>query len=48
MAVLRRIRRTRTISAAKWVRTATEAVIVTLLGEKRGASLFVDGEELEL
>jgi mRNA-degrading endonuclease RelE of RelBE toxin-antitoxin system len=29
-------------------RVDQESVIVTLIGEKRGASLFVDGEELEL
>jgi mRNA-degrading endonuclease RelE of RelBE toxin-antitoxin system len=39
------------LRAGQWrvfYRVDREGVIVTLIGEKRGASVFVEGEELEL
>jgi hypothetical protein len=40
------------LSSGRWVAYllagGSRGVIVTLIGEKRGASLFVEGEELRL
>lgn len=39
------------LRAEEWrvfYRVEDDAVVVTLIGEKRGASLFVEGEELKL